>query len=166
MRNILSLSSALLLLLALVVVNAAADEQQSASQGGTVTPIATDKIQWIPSEAPFPPGAFSAVLDGDMSKPGPFTLRFKMPPGYTIAPHWHSSTELVTILEGKMSVTSGTAIDKRALNFLGAGSFFIVHDHDPHYAVVGDEWTIIQVSAEGPFDIHFVKADGSEIQQQ
>src|SRR5437016_319890 len=47
-----------------------------------------DQIAWTDSP-PSLPGAKMAILDGDPSKPGPFCMRFKLPNGYRVMPHWH-----------------------------------------------------------------------------
>src|SRR5215471_16905093 len=39
-------------------------------------------------------------LVGDPSKPGPYTLRLKFPPGYKLPPHTHPDFREVTILSG------------------------------------------------------------------
>ena len=44
-----------------------------------VTPATT---KWGAGPASLPPGAQAAALEGDPSKPGPFTLRIKIPDGH------------------------------------------------------------------------------------
>src|SRR5262245_5983326 len=60
-------------------------------------------IQWGPAPPVLPPGAQIAVLEGDPSGNGTFTLRLKLPNGYKIAPHTHPTVENLTILEGNFA---------------------------------------------------------------
>src|SRR5947209_726741 len=51
-----------------------------------------DDLKWGPAPPGLPAGAQIAVLAGDPSKTGmPFTMRAKMPDGYKVPAHWHSS---------------------------------------------------------------------------
>ena len=54
-----------------------------------------------------PPGAFIAVVSGDPTRPGPFTLLVSMPNGYRIPPHSHPSYEHVEVKEGTLLVGLG-----------------------------------------------------------
>jgi len=46
-----------------------------------------DRLQWGPAPPVLPKGAQFAVLSGDPTKAGPFTLRLKAPAGYKIPAH-------------------------------------------------------------------------------
>jgi hypothetical protein len=48
-----------------------------------VTPA---EIQWGTGPAILPAGAQAAVLDGDPTKDGLFSMRFKLPKGYRVPP--------------------------------------------------------------------------------
>ena len=121
-----------------------------------------DDLQWGPSEAPFRPGAQGAVLDGDPSKPGHFVLRFRMPAGYTVDPHWHTGSERVTVLEGSLKFGSGNVISDEQTKEYGVGGYISIPGRAHHYALAGDDGALIQVDGEGPFDLHYVNPDGSE----
>jgi hypothetical protein len=47
------------------------------------------ELIWVDPPPALPKGPTMAVLAGDPGKPGPFTIRTKLPPGYRIPPHWH-----------------------------------------------------------------------------
>lgn len=57
-------------------------------------------IKWGDVPPVFPRGAKMAVLYGDPDKPGLFVVRVKMPPGYIVPAHWHSSDEIVSVVSG------------------------------------------------------------------
>src|SRR5213078_4406275 len=56
-----------------------------------------DNIQWTDAPPVLPPGAKFAVLSGNPNAAGPFVGRLKLPDGYRVMPHWHPTTENVTV---------------------------------------------------------------------
>jgi len=68
---------------------------------------ATAEIQWKDGPASLPPGAKVAVLEGDPSKEGFFTMRLWLPDGFKIQPHWHPKVEHVTVISGTFNVGMG-----------------------------------------------------------
>lgn len=156
-------SSCVIAVMALFLVADAVTQRASADEAGGITILTPGEMEWGPAPAPFPEGALGAFLYGDPGKPGPFTLRFKMPAGYTIPAHWHSGSERVTVLKGTFRFAPGSDMDEDAMGEYGPGSYVSIPGHAVHYAAAGDEETWVQVDGDGPFDIHFVKPDGSEI---
>src|SRR5262245_38228639 len=57
-------------------------------------------LKWGEMPPAFPAGAKFAAVSGDPSMPGPFVVRIDAPAGYRIPPHWHPTTENVTVLSG------------------------------------------------------------------
>ena len=55
-----------------------------------------------------------AVLQGDPSGNGLFTVRLRMPDGYKIAPHTHPTDENVTVISGTFHVGMGRRSSRRA----------------------------------------------------
>src|SRR5512134_4122535 len=85
---------------------------QAADQHHTV--VQADAVKWGPAPASLPPGAQAAVLLGHPTKEGPFVLRLKFPAGFVIPPHQHSKDEFVTVISGRVLITSGQKVDKSA----------------------------------------------------
>lgn len=54
-----------------------------------------------------PPGAKLAVLEGNPTKSGAYTMRLLMPDGYRIPPHFHAGAEHVTVVSGALMVGMG-----------------------------------------------------------
>ncbi len=104
----------------------------------------------------FPKGAQTAVLYGDPTKPGLFIIRAKFPPNYVVPPHIHPVFESVTVLSGSMGSGMGKTVEKSKGKMLGAGSLLLLPADHAHYVWSGDEETIIQVAAVGPFDLIYV----------
>lgn len=61
-------------------------------------------LSWGDCPAFFPPGCKIAVLHGDPSKPGADVF-FRVPSGYTIPAHWHTSAERMVLVSGALDVT-------------------------------------------------------------
>src|SRR5262245_4744973 len=119
------------------------------------TMVLPNDIKWGPSPPALPAGAQFAVLSGDPSKSGLFTIRAKFPDGYKIMPHWHPTDENVTVLEGTFAMGVGEKFDQAAAHEMTAGSFVRMPKGTRHYAWAKGE-TVIQVHAEGPFVINYV----------
>jgi hypothetical protein len=116
-----------------------------------------DDIKWGPAPG-LPAGAKVAVLLGDPSKAVPYVIRAKLPDGYKVPPHWHSTDENVTVLQGTLMLGKGEKFNAGASEPLPAGSFMSMPKGMRHFAWAKGE-TIIQVHGIGPFDITYVNAD-------
>jgi hypothetical protein len=148
----------ILLLLPLISVAQTATPKKAAKAkpaGPAPVVVTPDKIEWGPAPAVFPSGAQMAVLAGDPGKPGPFTVRLKLPDGYRVMPHWHPTAENVTVLSGEFHVGMGDKFDESSLTTLPAHSLAVVPPHHNHYAMAKGE-TEVQVSAMGPFKLTYV----------
>jgi quercetin dioxygenase-like cupin family protein len=119
------------------------------------TMVMPNDIKWGPAPPALPPGAHMAVLSGDPTKAGPFTIRVKFPDGYKIMPHWHPTDENVTVLEGTFAMGTGEKFDQSAAHEMIAGSFVRMPKGTRHYAWAKGE-TVIQVHADGPFVVNYV----------
>ena len=133
----------------LIPLVAAAPAQQGTSQK------AGPGIKWGPAPAVFPAGAQMAVMQGDPSSSGLFTVRLKMPNGYRIMPHTHPTDEHVTVISGNFRVGMGTTVDMKGMTTLKPGDFITAPANQPHYAMARGN-TVVQVHAMGPFALTYV----------
>ena len=124
----------------------------AAPKYGASTP---NNLQWGPAPPGLPSGAEVSVLEGDPSKPGPFTIRAKMPDGYRIQAHWHPGVEHVTVMSGTFHLGMGPKFDENAGQAYAAGSFLWMGPHMKHYAWATGE-TVIQLHGMGPWGITYV----------
>lgn len=108
-----------------------------------------------PAPAVLPPGATLAVLEGDPTKPGLYTMRLSMPDGYTIPPHFHAVDEHVTVISGTFLVGMGEVINPAAFTTLQAGSFGMLPAGMRHYARARGQ-TVIQLHGTGPWGLTYV----------
>jgi len=118
--------------------------------------ITTPKsTKWGPAPASLPAGASAAVLDGDPSKSGLFTLRLMFPAGYRIAPHFHPADEHVTVISGRLNVGMGDQVDKKKGTALHPGAFGVIPANMHHFAWASER-TVIQLHGMGPWKLTYV----------
>ena len=89
-----------------------------------------------------------AVLSGDPTKKGLFTVRLQAPAGYKVPPHTHPTAENITVISGTFNVGTGDKFDEAAGKALETGGFVVLPAGMKHYAwSAGD--TIIQIHGKG-----------------
>lgn len=114
-----------------------------------------DSLKWQDGPAGLPAGSKIAVIDGDPTKKGLFTVRLKFPKGYTVPAHWHPTDEHITVIQGNFRMGMGDKLDRQHLMVLPVASFAVMPAKATHYAVA-DEECIVQIHAMGPFAITYV----------
>jgi hypothetical protein len=103
-----------------------------------------------------------AVIQGDPMKAGrSYTLRLSCTDGLKIAPHWHPTTENVTVVKGEAAVGMGSKWDDGALKDVPTGGFFSAGPQMRHFAQCKGD-TILQVHGIAPFVVNFVSPDESQ----
>lgn len=150
MRADLKLAIALVAVMLLAVAPASYAEDMQAD-----SIYMPDQLQWTDGPPSLPSGAKLAVLEGDPTKEGPFTIRLMFPDGYRIPPHWHPSVEHVTVISGTFNLAKGEKADTSKGTALPPGSFFLLAPKSPHFASATGE-TVIQLHGMGPWGINYV----------
>ena len=112
-------------------------------------------LTWEDAPPVIPPGAKMAMLKGDPASEGVFILRFKVPDGYRIMPHWHPAYENVTVLSGKLYLGMGDTFDKSKATVVPTGGFASMPPMMNHFAWVEGE-TEVQLTAFGPWQLYYV----------
>jgi len=112
-------------------------------------------VKWGPAPPFLAAGARFAVMQGDPSSSGVYTIRLELPAGYVIKPHWHPTDENVTVLSGRFEVGMGDSVDLRQAMTLAAEGFIVAPANAHHFAVAARR-TIVQVHGMGPFAITYV----------
>ena len=112
-------------------------------------------LDWVRQPPGLPSGGRLAVVRGDPSKAGPFTIRVDLPDGYQVPPHWHPTDEHLTILTGTFRLGMGERGDESSTTPLGPGAYAFVAAKMAHYAWA-DDGTTIQAHGIGPFVINYV----------
>jgi quercetin dioxygenase-like cupin family protein len=115
----------------------------------------TQALTWGPAPAAFPTGAKMAVVSGDPTKAGPFTLELSLPAGYQIPAHFHPTEEDVQVKKGTLLVGMGDTLDMKKTKTLKAGDNGKIPAQHHHFAAAKVA-TVITVSAVGPFAMTYV----------
>jgi hypothetical protein len=127
--------------------------------------VAPDNVEWGPVGS-LPPGAQLAVLEGDPSQEGAFTMRLHLPANYDIPVHTHPAVERVTVLSGTFYAGIGDTFDRDAAHALGPGGLAVMEIGLPMYAYTGDEPVVIQLNGVGPWGIEYVNPADDPRKQQ
>jgi quercetin dioxygenase-like cupin family protein len=145
--------AALLVLSIGLLAPVAAVSQEAAHEGHSM--VMPKQLAWADAPAALPAGAKVAVIEGDPTKPGPFTLRLKLPKGYKIPPHTHPAIEHVTVLEGTLQMGVGDKWDDKAMKDIPVGGFAVMQTGTKHFAGSKQGCTL-QLHGMGPWGISYV----------
>lgn len=118
------------------------------------TVLTNKNVQWTDSKN-LPKGAKIAVLGGDPTGSGLFTIRIKLPAHYQVPAHWHPTSENITVFLGTLYVGMGNKLDTKNATPIPPGGFLTINAKENHFAFTHGP-VILQVHAEGPFQINYV----------
>ncbi len=130
-----------------------AQSQDMPSAHVMVTP--TD-LKWADAPPSLPRGAKMVVMEGELSKPGPFTFRIKLPDNYKVPAHSHPVLEHVTVLSGTFIIGMGDKLAPEKGKELAAGGFMVIPPKTNHFVAGTKGETIIQIHGFGPWGITYV----------
>ena len=134
------------------IFNADASPKAPAS---THAMVAAGTLKWGDAPPGLPAGSRFAVVSGDPSQPGPFVIRVQLPAKYRIAPHWHPSTENLTVLSGTVALAMGDKLDDAAMQDVTTGGF-VSMPAEMRHTLLSKTASTIQVHGTGPFAINYV----------
>lgn len=113
------------------------------------------KLKWGPAPAVFPAGAKMAVVNGDPTKSGPFTVDLSMPNGYRIMPHYHPTDEKVTVKTGTFLYGMGDKVAKKEMKSMKVGQSGNIPANMHHYAMARGR-VVVEINSTGPFVLTYV----------
>lgn len=116
--------------------------------------VGPEELEWS-DVASMAPGAQIAVIEGDPSEDEPFTMRLRLPAGYSLPPHTHPEYERVTVLSGTLHFAHGDEFDRKRTEAMGPGAFAVMPPGTPMFGYTEEE-TIIQLHGTGPWGIEYV----------
>jgi quercetin dioxygenase-like cupin family protein len=119
--------------------------------------ILPDDVDWKPYPA-FPPSVRPAVVVGQPSEPGPYTIRVKSPHGAKLMPHKHPEDRVYTVISGVFYIGLGDEFDPSKLEAYPLGAVIILpcNTHHFHWAKSGEYVT--RITALGPLGLEYFNA--------
>jgi quercetin dioxygenase-like cupin family protein len=114
-------------------------------------------LPWKAAPPAMPKGVMVAVLEGDPTRAGLFTMRIRFPAGTRVMPHFHSATEHATVIAGVLHIGMGDSFDSTKTRIMAPGSFGFWPAGTHHFAWVEGE-TTLQLHGQGPWTVTYVNA--------
>jgi len=129
--------------------------QTHLSDGVGFRSVLPEDIDWKPFPA-FPPSARLAIVVGDPTEPGPYTIRVKLPSGVKLMPHWHPEDRIYTVISGVFYIGLGGHFDSRKLEAYPPGAVVVLPGRTPHFHWARSGEYVTQVSAIGPLGLEYL----------
>ena len=128
---------------------------EDGSAGAPHVMVTPGELTWQNGPGSLAAGSQMAVIEGDPSKAGLFTMRLKLPANYQIPAHWHPADEHVTVISGTFYMGMGDVLDTEKGTLLPPGSFAVMPTKVNHFAWTTDV-AVIQLHGVGPWGINYV----------
>ena len=119
--------------------------------------ILSEDVEWKPFPA-FPPSVRLAVVVGQPSEPGPYTIRVKAPHGEKLMPHKHPEDRVYTVISGVFYIGLGDEFDTSKLEAYPPGAVIVLPGNTPHFHWAKSGEYVTQVTAMGPLGLEYLSA--------
>ena len=117
--------------------------------------VLSEDIGWKPFPG-FPPSARLAIVVGDPTEPGLYTIRVKLPSGVKLMPHWHPEDRIYTVISGVFYIGLGEHFDSDKLEAYPPGAVVVLPGRTPHFHWARSGEYVTQVSAIGPLGLEYL----------
>ena len=117
--------------------------------------VLSEDIEWKPFAA-FPPSVSLAVIVGQPSQAGPYTIRVRVPRGVKLMPHRHPEDRVYTVIAGVFYIGVGDQFDPEKLEAYPPGSVVVLPGNTSHFHWAKSCEYITQVTAIGPLGLEYV----------
>ena len=117
--------------------------------------VEAEDITWKPFPA-FPPTVRLAVVVGDPSKPGPYTIRVRVPQGVKLMPHRHPEDRVYTVISGVFYIGLGDRFEPDKLEAHAPGDVVVLPGNTSHFHWAKSGEYVTQVTAIGPLGLEYV----------
>lgn len=122
------------------------------------TALLPEDIAWK-AFAAFPPSVRLAVLVGDPSKEGPYTIRVHVPHGVKLMPHKHPEDRVYTVISGVFYIGLGDQFDADKLQAYPPGAVVVLPGDTSHFHWAKSGDYVTQVAAIGPLGLDYVNPE-------
>jgi quercetin dioxygenase-like cupin family protein len=120
--------------------------------------VLPEEIEWK-AFAAFPPSARLAVIVGDPSQPGPYTIRVKLPSGMKLMPHRHPEDRVYTVISGVFYIGVGDRFEPEKLKAHPPGSVVVLPGDTWHFHWAKSGEYVTQVTGIGPLGLEYLDAE-------
>src|SRR3954466_16277109 len=120
--------------------------------------ILPEEIEWKPFQA-FPPSARLAVVVGEPSEKGLYTVRVRVPQGVKVMPHSHREDRVYTVISGIFYIGVGDRFDAGKLQLYPPGAVVVLPGNTSHFHWGKAVVCVTQVSGIGPLGVKYVNSD-------
>ena len=117
--------------------------------------ILSEDVDWKPFAA-FPPSVRLAVIVGDPSKPGIYTIRVHAPHGVKLMPHKHPEDRVYTVISGVFYIGLGEEFDADKLKAYPPGAVIVLPGNTPHFHWAKSSDYVTQVTGIGPLGLEYI----------
>ena len=117
--------------------------------------ILPEEVDWSVFAA-FPPAARLAVISGNPTEPGLYTIRVKMPGGEKMMPHRHREDRIYTVISGVFYIGLGDRFDPEKLAAYPPGAVIFLPGNTSHFHFAKSGEYVTQVSAVGPLGLEYL----------
>jgi quercetin dioxygenase-like cupin family protein len=117
--------------------------------------VLSEDIDWKPFAA-FPPSVHLAVVVGQPSEAGPYTMRVRAPHGVKLMPHRHPEDRVYTVISGVFYIGLGDQFDADKLQAYPPGSVIVLPGHTSHFHLAKSSEYVVQVTAIGPLGLEYI----------
>jgi quercetin dioxygenase-like cupin family protein len=115
----------------------------------------SEDIDWKPFPA-FPPSVRLAVVVGQPSEAGPYTIRVKVPRDVKLMPHKHPEDRVYTVISGVFYIGLGDQFDADKLQAYPPGAVIVLPGNTSHFHWARSGEYVAQVTAIGPLGLDYV----------
>ena len=117
--------------------------------------VLPEDIDWKPFAA-FPSSVRLAVVVGEPSAPGPYTIRVKVPSDVKLMPHRHSEDRVYTVISGVFYIGLGDEFDADKLHAYPPGCVIVLPGNTSHFHWAKSGEYVTQVTAIGPLGLEYM----------
>ena len=125
---------------------------------GVFRSVLAEDIDWKPFAA-FPPSVRLAVIVGQPSEAGPYTIRVRVPRGVKLMPHRHPEDRVYTVISGVFYIGVGDQFSPEKLEAYPPGSVVVLPGNTSHFHWAKSSEYVTQVTAIGPLGLEYVSAN-------
>jgi quercetin dioxygenase-like cupin family protein len=120
--------------------------------------VLAEDINWKPFAA-FPPSVRLAVIVGQPSEAGPYTIRVRVPRGVKLMPHRHPEDRVYTVISGVFYIGLGDQFNPDQLEAYAPGSVIVLPGNTSHFHWAKSGEYVTQVTAIGPLGLEYLSAN-------